>query len=55
MTDLVAKDLAAIYPKPSPRVIAKARPSLDGHAKSFIAMSPFCVIATSGSDASVDA
>ena len=55
MTDLVSKDLAAIYPKPSPRVIAKARPSIDAHAKSFIAMSPFCVIATSGSDASVDA
>lgn len=55
MTDLVVNDLAAIYPKPSPRVIAKARPSLDAHAKNFIAMSPFCVIATSGSDANVDA
>jgi len=55
VTDLVAKDLAAIYPKPSPRVIAKARPSIDAHARHFIAMSPFCVIATSGSDANVDA
>ena len=55
MTDLVGKDLAAIYPKPSPRVIAKALPAIDAHAKHFIAMSPFCVIATSGSDASVDA
>ena len=55
MTDLVADDLAAIYPKPSPRVIAKALPSIDAHAKNFIAMSPFCVIATSGSDANVDA
>jgi PPOX class probable FMN-dependent enzyme len=54
MTDLV-EDLAAIYPKPSPRVIAKALPVIDAHAKNFIAMSPFCVIATSGSDASVDA
>lgn len=55
MTDLAADDLASIYPKPSPRVIAKARPELDSHAKTFIAMSPFCVLATSGSDGSVDA
>lgn len=55
MTDLSAGDLAAIYPKPTPRVIAKARPEIDLHAKNFIAMSPFCVLATSGSDGSVDA
>ncbi len=55
MTDLGSADLAAIYPKPTPRVIAKARPSIDAHAKNFIAMSPFCVLATSGSDGSVDA
>src|SRR5215468_7643647 len=55
VTDLAATDLAAIYPKPSPRVIAKARPALDAHAKNFIAMSPFCVLATSGADGSVDA
>jgi hypothetical protein len=55
LTDLLASDLARIYPKPTPRVIAKARPELDSHAKNFIAMSPFCVLATSGSDGSVDA
>jgi PPOX class probable FMN-dependent enzyme len=55
LTDLAASDLAAIYPKPTPRVIAKARPGIDDHAKNFIAMSPFCVLATSGSDGSVDA
>ena len=55
MTDLAACDLASIYPKPSPRVIAKARPVIDSHAKKFIEMSPFCVLATSGSDGSVDA
>ena len=55
MTELAAKDLAAIYPKPTPRVIAKARPTIDAHAKNFIAMSPFCVLATSGNDGSVDA
>ena len=55
MTNLAAGDLATIYPKPTPRVIAKARPEIDDHAKNFIAMSPFCVLATSGSDGSVDA
>ena len=55
MTDFAASDLATIYPAPSPRVIAKARPEIDVHAKKFIGMSPFCVLATSGADASVDA
>ena len=55
MTELVANDLKTIYPKPSPRVIAKARPDIDAHAQKFISMSPFCVLATSGSDGSVDA
>ncbi len=55
MTELAANDLPTIYPNPSPRVIAKARPEIDAHAKKFIAMSPFCVLATSGSDGSVDA
>jgi PPOX class probable FMN-dependent enzyme len=55
LTDLEASDLAVIYAKPTPRVIAKARPEIDVHAKNFIAMSPFCVLATSGSDGSVDA
>jgi PPOX class probable FMN-dependent enzyme len=36
-------------------VIAKARPSLDAHSNKFISLSPFCVLATSGSDGSVDA
>ena len=55
MADVTSADLTAIYAKPSPRVIAKARPSIDVHAKNFITMSPFCVLATSGSDGSVDA
>ena len=55
MTDLAASDLETIYTKPSPRVIAKARPEIDAHARKFIEMSPFCVLATSGSDGSVDA
>jgi len=55
LTDFAASDLATIYPAPSPRVIAKARPEIDRHAKKFIGMSPFCVLATSGADGSVDA
>ncbi len=55
VTELAADDLGTIYPKPSPRVIAKARPEVDAHARKFIEMSPFCVLATSGSDGSVDA
>jgi PPOX class probable FMN-dependent enzyme len=55
LNDFAASDLAAIYPKPTPRVVAKARPSIDEHAQKFIEMSPFCVLATSGSDGSVDA
>jgi predicted pyridoxine 5'-phosphate oxidase superfamily flavin-nucleotide-binding protein len=55
LTDLAASDLEAIYAKPAPRVIAKARPEIDAHARKFIEMSPFCVLATSGSDGSVDA
>src|SRR5437763_957380 len=50
-----AGDLATIYPKPAPRVIAKARPAIDSHAQKFIGLSPFCVLATSGTDGSVDA
>ena len=52
MTDF---ELATVYAAPSPRVIDKARPEIDVHAKKFIGMSPFCVLATSGSDGSVDA
>jgi len=55
VTDLCADDLATIYAKPTPRVIAKARPAIDVHARKFIEMSPFCVLATSGTDGSVDA
>jgi PPOX class probable FMN-dependent enzyme len=55
LTDLAACDLTSIYPQPTPRVLAKARPAIDSHAKKFIGMSPFCVLATSGADGSVDA
>jgi uncharacterized protein len=53
--ELDSGGLKSIYPDPAPRVIAKARPELDAHARKFIEMSPFCVLATSGTDGSVDA
>lgn len=55
MTDIAADDLAAIYPAPTERVIAKARPAIDAHARRFIGLSPFCVLATCGPDNSADA
>ncbi|MDB5633152.1 MAG: hypothetical protein JWR49_2007, partial [Tardiphaga sp.] len=55
MTDLAATDLRTIYPAPHPRVIAKARPTLDVHSAKFIGLSPFCVLASSGPDGTVDA
>ena len=55
MSDIDATNLSKLYPPPTPRVIAKARPQLDAHAIKFIGMSPFCVFATSGKDGSVDA
>jgi uncharacterized protein len=55
VNELCPDDLKTIYPEPTARVIAKARPEIDIHARKFIEMSPFCVLATSGSDGSVDA
>jgi uncharacterized protein len=55
LTDTVTVDLKAIYATPSERVIAKARPALDHHSKRFIALSPFCVLATTGADGGADA
>jgi hypothetical protein len=55
VNELCPGDLKTIYPEPTARVIAKARPEIDIHARKFIEMSPFCVLATSGADGSVDA
>jgi len=55
VSELCPGDLKTIYPEPTARVIAKARPEIDIHAQKFIEMSPFCVLATSGADGSVDA
>jgi PPOX class probable FMN-dependent enzyme len=55
VTDVAADELRTIYPTPHPRVIAKARPTLDVHSSKFISLSPFCVLASSGPDGTVDA
>ena len=55
MTHIGPDDLGTIYAAPTERVIAKQLPRIDRHAAHFIGMSPFCVLATSGPDGTVDA
>ena len=55
MNQIGPDDLGAIYAAPTARVIAKQLARIDRHAAHFIGLSPFCVLATSGSDGSVDA
>ena len=55
VTDVTAERLRDTYPTPHPRVVAKARPTLDQHSSKFISLSPFCVLASSGPDGTVDA
>lgn len=53
MVDLA--DLDRLYPAPKPRTIAKVLDHVDRHAARFLALSPFCVLATVGGDGAVDA
>jgi uncharacterized protein len=55
VTDIGVDDLKTIYPPPAERVIAKVLPRIDHLAANFINLSPFCVLATSGPDGTVDA
>lgn len=55
VTHIGPDDLGTIYAPPSERVIAKQLPRIDRHAANFIGLSPFCVLATSGPDGTVDA
>lgn len=55
MAHIGPDDLGTIYAPPSDRVIAKQLPRIDRHAANFIGLSPFCVLATSGPDGTVDA
>ena len=46
--------LRKVIPPPAELVVRKALPALDAHARSFIARSPFVVIATCGTAAGCD-
>jgi PPOX class probable FMN-dependent enzyme len=48
-------DLERLYSAPTPRAIAKAIDHIDAHARRFISLSPFCILASSGPDGTVDA
>ncbi|MBP7651141.1 MAG: pyridoxamine 5'-phosphate oxidase family protein [Phenylobacterium sp.] len=47
-------DLDQIYRQPGKLVIDKALAVVDKHGKSFIALSPFCVVSSAGPDGSMD-
>ncbi len=47
-------DLAALYRAPSRLVAAKKAPRIDDVSRDFIAASPFCLVATAGSDGGLD-
>lgn len=40
--------LRSLYAPPAERALHKQRPLLDGHCQRFIALSPFCVVASAG-------
>lgn len=40
--------LRTLYAEPADRAVRKQRPLLDGHCQRFIALSPFCVVASAG-------
>lgn len=47
-------DLDQIYRQPGKLVIDKALAVVDKHGKSFVALSPFCVVSSAGPDGSMD-
>lgn len=54
MTDLTLKDLESRYAPPGERALAKALDHVDAWMARFIALSPFCVLASVGGDGTVD-
>ena len=55
MSAIDLTDLDRLYPAPKPRAVAKTIDHVDRHAARFIALSPFCVLASVGAEGSVDA
>ncbi|MFD3265040.1 MSMEG_1061 family FMN-dependent PPOX-type flavoprotein [Phenylobacterium ferrooxidans] len=54
MRTLELADLDQIYRQPGKLVIDKALTTVDRHGRSFIALSPFCVVSSAGADGSID-
>lgn len=54
MKTLELADLDQIYRQPGKLVIDKALATVDRHGRSFIALSPFCVVSSAGPDGSID-
>ena len=54
MKTLGLADLDQIYRQPGKLVIDKALATVDKHGRSFIALSPFCVVSSAGADGSID-
>ena len=48
-------ELRTVYAEPRPRAAQKVVDHLDVHCRNFIAMSPFCVLSTTGSNGRADA
>ena len=49
------EDLQALYAAPRERALRKQMPALDRHARRFVALSPFLVLATSNAAGTLDA
>jgi PPOX class probable FMN-dependent enzyme len=54
MSALTLSDLDDVYAKPADRTLAKTLDHIDRHMARFIALSPFCVLASVGADGTVD-
>lgn len=52
MTSLA--ELRELLGEPAPNTTAKSLPELDSHARAFLALSPFALLATSGADGTCD-
>lgn len=54
MKTLELPDLDQIYKPPGKLVLDKALPVVEKHGRSFVALSPFCVVSSAGPDGAID-
>lgn len=54
MKTLELADLDQLYKPPGKLVLDKALPAVEKHGRSFIALSPFCVVSSAGPDGAID-